>query len=102
MEGIRFYPQFIFKDGLVYRKMFWKRSSNFPEFVRRNQHFINWVKTNFPDAVSTIRKPNGDFNFSFETGQLLLRLFKQWREEVGEIYQAIKQKNKIAAQSLKD
>ena len=44
MEGIRLYPQFIFKNSLVYRKIPWNHSPDLSELIRRSQPFINWVK----------------------------------------------------------
>jgi len=102
MEGIRLYPQFIFKDGLVYRKMQWKKSGDMPELIRRSQPFINWVKTMHPEALKIIRKPNGRFNFNFETGRLLLQLFHQWRDEYAELFNSIKARHEIATKAIKE
>lgn len=102
MEGIRFYPQFIFKDGLVYRKMPWNQSPDLPELMRLSRPLINWVKTNHQGALRTIRKPNGDFKYSYKTGKLLLQLFNQWRDKHGEIFKAIQQRHKIASRAMKN
>lgn len=101
MEAIRLYPQFIFKDGLVYRKMPWKMSRDMSKLFRRSQPFINWVKTNHPEALISLQKPDGNFNFNYESGQLLCRLFSQWRDKHADVYKAIKQRHEIAAKAMR-
>jgi ketosteroid isomerase-like protein len=102
MEALRMYPQFIFKDGLVYRKMPWKRSGDVSELFRRSQPFINWARTNHPEALKTLRKPSGEFNYNYESGQLLRQLFSQWRDKHTEVYEAIKQRHEVSARAMEE
>jgi len=74
------YPRFVFRDGLLVRK----EPSRLSDFSAAGdsiqKSFRQWIKGTHPEALAQLQKPNGRFNHSRATGELLLRLAREWKK----------------------
>jgi uncharacterized protein (TIGR02246 family) len=76
------YPRFTFKDGLVIRKEPWKKDKERSENDKRIfEAFRKWVREEKPEERSRLINPDGKLIYSRESGLMMSRLAKEWREK---------------------
>jgi len=80
MPSVVHYPRFVFHDGLLVRIEPTHPDLTPPIVDSIDQRWNQWIQSEHPEAWAQIVKPNGDINFSRETGELLLRLACEWRQ----------------------
>jgi hypothetical protein len=72
-------PRFIFRDGLIHRKMARRPPAEAAAFGDSLGAFVKWLTENDPEAVEFLW-PDGQFNYSREAGQAMPELVMTWRQ----------------------
>lgn len=80
MEGVKGYPRFIFKNGLLYKKELWKPSPDIPTMLQRSQPRRNWIKNNHPEIFQKFFDQKGNFIWSEENGKLQIQMAEEWKK----------------------
>lgn len=98
------YPRFTFRDGLVIRKEPWKNDAESSEKDKKIwEAFRKWVREEKPEERAKFIDLDGNLIFSRESGIIMSRLAKEWREiqEKEKDMREIKQIHKAAALAMK-
>ena len=82
MPSVVHYPRFVFRNGLLARIEPIRPDFTPPLTDSIDQRWNQWIQSAHPEAWVQIVKPNGDINFSRETGELLLRLACEWLQSI--------------------
>jgi hypothetical protein len=80
MEGVKGYPRFIFKNGLLIKKEVWKPSPDIKKMNQRSQPRRNWIKINHPEIFQKFFDSTGNFVWSEENGKLQIQMAKEWKK----------------------
>jgi hypothetical protein len=84
MPPLVHYPRFVFRNGFLVRKEPVRPSLVPPVADSIDRRWKEWIQTAHPEAWRQIRKPNGHVNFCRRTGELLLRLAREWKQSGAE------------------
>jgi hypothetical protein len=80
MEGVKHYPRFIFKNGLLIKKEAWKPSPDIQTMNQRSQPRRNWIKINHPEIFQKFFDSTGNFVWSEENGKLQIQMAREWKK----------------------
>ncbi len=103
-KGAHHYPRFTYRDGLFIRKEPWQKDAESSENDKRIwEAFRKWIREEKPGERAKFIDSDGDLIFSRESGIIMSRLAKEWREleEKEEVIREIKQIQKTAALAVK-
>ena len=82
MPSVINYARFIFHNGLLTRIEPTRSQFALPATDSIDKCWNQWIQTTHPEAWAQIIKPNGNINFSRETGELLVKLACEWRQSL--------------------
>ncbi len=80
MEGVKHYPRFIFKNGLLYKKESWKPAPDRQIMNQRSRQRRNWIKKNHPEIFQKYFDSIGNFIWSEENGKLQIQMAREWKK----------------------
>ena len=83
MPSLIHYVRFVFRDGLLVRKEPVHPDIVPPAADSIAQPWHRWIRSAHPEVWTQIMKPDGRVNFSRQTGELLLRLSREWKQSMG-------------------
>ncbi|MBT8378650.1 MAG: nuclear transport factor 2 family protein [Ignavibacteria bacterium] len=73
------FPRFVVKNGLIHLITSTKPPTEFKAYADSVAAFANWLQSNSPDMYNKIW-PDGNFNFSEETGKIMPAEVLKWRD----------------------